>query len=395
MELTRQQLLLDLYQAYYDAKRHKTSRSYVRKWEANLKENMESLCDDLFNRTYKPQPSKCFIVDYPKKREIFAAMFRDRIVHHLYFNYTHHIYERTFIQDTYSCIKGRGTHYGIGRITDFCRKESMNWQRKCYVMHLDIRGYFMHIDRRRLLDITTKSLSKMRSHRISRYSDRTWEDVVDMDFVMWLTEIIVMLDPKQNCIIVGDKENWRGLDPAKSMLHLENGLGLPIGNLTSQLFSNVYLNVFDQFMKRILKCRHYGRYVDDAAVVSADKGWLLCLAPAIRRFLHAELGLDLHMGKLEVSEVHKGVEFLGAFILPWRTYISNHAVMRMVKKIAEFDYSKPWKVIRSVNSYLGIFVHTASFNLARKLLMTKEILRFGVFTWDMTKCVDRQIYYKF
>lgn len=203
MTLTRQQLLRELYIAFYDARKGKAERSYVRKWESNLKENMELLCDDLYYRRYKPLPSKCFIVDYPKKREIFAAMFRDRIVHHLYFNMTHRMYERTFIQDTYSCIKDRGTHYGIGRITDFCRKESHNWQRKCYVMHLDIRGYFMHIVRKKLLEIATTSLKQMATHRISNRSSLKWEDVTDMDFVCYLTEIVVMLDPRTNCIVVG------------------------------------------------------------------------------------------------------------------------------------------------------------------------------------------------
>lgn len=388
MVLSRQQLLLDLYQAYYDAKRHKSNRSYVRKWEANLKYNMEDLCDDLYSRCYKPLPSKCFIVDYPKKREIFAAVFRDRIVHHLYFNYTNQLFERTFIQDTYSCIKGRGTHYGIGRIRDFCRRESNNWQRPCYVMHLDIRGYFMHIVRERLLEIAIKSLRKMATHRCG---EKTWGDVLDMDLVEWLTEIIVMLDPKENCIICGEPEDWVGLDPAKSMLHLEKGLGLPIGNLTSQLFSNVYLNVFDQYMKRELKCRYYGRYVDDAAVISADKEWLLSIVPSIRDFLHLELGLDLHLGKLELSEVHRGVEILGAYILPWRTYISNHSLRRMEKKIADFDYSRPWSVVRSVNSYLGIFQHMASYMLRRKLLVKKEVLWIGVFDKDYTKFIDRKL----
>ena len=110
MTLTRQQLLRDLYAAYYDARRGKGKMSYIVKWEADLKANMEQLCDDLISRRYVAQPSKCFIVDYPKKREIFAAMFRDRIVHHLYYNYTHRLYERTFIQDSYSCVPGRGTH---------------------------------------------------------------------------------------------------------------------------------------------------------------------------------------------------------------------------------------------------------------------------------------------
>ena len=393
MQLIRQQLLRDLYVAYYCARRGKVERSYVRKWEMNLKENMESLCEDLFTRSYKPQPSKCFIVEYPKKREIFAAMFRDRIVHHLYFNYTHQLFERTFIQDTYSCIKDRGTHYGIGRITDFCRKESQNWQRKCYVMHLDIRGYFMHIVRKKLLEIAVATLRRLGTHRINKGSIRTWNDVLDMDFVIWLTEIIVMLDPKENCIIVGDLSNWDGLDPAKSLLHLAPGLGLPIGNLTSQLFSNVYLNEFDQFMKRKLKCKYYGRYVDDAAVVSSDKKWLLSLVPEIRSFLSTELGLDLHMGKLEISEVHHGVEFLGSYIKPYRTYISNHALQRILKKIQEFDYRKPWKVLRSVNSYLGIFMHSSSYNLCRRIFMTKEILRIGIFDEGMTKITDRYKYY--
>lgn len=392
MILTRERLLLDLYVAYYDARKHKSMRSYVRHWEANLKENMEDLCEDLLSRRYKPLPSKCFIVDYPKKREIFAAIFRDRIVHHLYFHYTHSLYERTFIQDSYSCIKGRGTHYGIGRVRDFCRKESQNWQRPCYAMHLDIRGYFMHIVRKKLLEITTSTLRKMSTHRISKDSQNTWQDILDMDFLYWLTEVIVMLDPVKNCIIVGDPSDWVGLDDAKSMLHLKSGLGLPIGNLTSQLFSNVYLNVFDQFMKRVLKCRYYGRYVDDAIIVSADKEWLMSLVPEIQKFMKEELGLDLHMGKLKISEVHHGIEFLGAYIKPWRIYVSRRTVERVIRKVAYLDFSKPIKILRSVNSYLGIFQHTASYRIRRFLFMREEYLKIGVFDKDMTKITDRKVF---
>jgi len=392
MTLTRERLLFDLYVAYYDARKHKSNRSYVKKWAKDLKRNMEELCDDLYYRRYKPLPSKCFIVDYPKKREIFAAMFRDRIVHHLYFNYTHGLYERTFIIDSYSCIKGRGTHYGIHRIEDFCRKESRNWQRKCYVMHLDIRGYFMHIVRRRLLEIALKSLRNMATHRINKYHPALWQDRLDMDFVCYLTEVIVMLDPKLNCIICGDPSDWDGLDPAKSMLNLLEGLGLPIGNLTSQLFSNVYLNVFDQFMKRVLKCRYYGRYVDDAAVVSSDKDWLLSLVPDIQRFLKEELGLELHRGKLTISEVHQGVEFLGSFIKPWRIYISRHSLQRIELKLKMLDFSSPKKVLRSINSYLGIFQHTASYRIRRRLFMVKEILRLGVLDDGLTKITEKKVF---
>lgn len=147
-------------------------------------------------------------------------------------------------------------------------------------------------------------------------------------------------------------------------------------------------------MKRTVKCRYYGRYVDDAAVVCADREWLFGIVPTIRNFLLTELGLDLHMGKLEISEVHHGVEFLGAFIKPYRTYLSNHALERIKKKIRDFDFSKPWRVLRSVNSYLGIFRHTASYSITRGIFLTKELLRIGVFTRDMTRCIDRYLLYR-
>lgn len=398
-KLTRAQLLYDLYVAFEDAARGKHKMSYVKKFEEHLAENLNALCDELLGRTYQALPSKCFIVSYPKKREVFAAMFRDRVVHHLYFRYTHQIFERTFIADTYSCIVGRGTLYGVERLRHHIRQASLNWQEECYAMSLDIRGYFMHIDRARLLKIATESLKKMSGHKVGFADDvplpsgvllterTTWGEVRDFDFLLWLTEQIVMLDPMENCVIVGNPSDWDGLDPAKSMRNLQPGLGLPIGNLTSQLFSNVYLNVFDQFMKRELKCRYYGRYVDDAAVVSADRDWLLSIVPDVDMFLRSELGLELHKGKLEVSEVHRGVEFLGAYIKPWRTYISNHSLRRMEKKIADFDYSKPWLVVRSVNSYLGIFQHTSSYRLRRRLFMTRPILRICTFDERILKVV--------
>ena len=132
--LTRDALMLDLYAAFICAKRHKAKKPYVLHFERNLKENIESLCDDLWTRRYKPEPSTCFVIQRPKKREVFAAQFRDRIVHHLYYNYTHELFERTFIQDTYSCIPGRGTHYGIERMTQHIRKESHNWQPTALVL---------------------------------------------------------------------------------------------------------------------------------------------------------------------------------------------------------------------------------------------------------------------
>ena len=375
--LTRSQLLYDLYVAFYDAARHKHKMAYVQKFVANLAENLNELCDDLLTRRYKALPSKCFIVSYPKKREVFCAAFRDRIIHHLYFRYTHQIFERTFIADSYSCIEGRGTHYGIARIRQHIRQSSLNWSQPCYAMSLDIRGYFMHINREKLLKIATDSLRKMSTHLVGFTDDvpipsgvlltpyTTWADIRDFDFILWLTEQIVMLDPMEHCIIVGDDSDWDDIDHAKCMRYVEKGLALPIGNLTSQLYSNVYMNVFDQFVKQDIKCRHYGRYVDDSTMIDTDKEWLLKQVPSVREFLYDELGLQLHMGKLHIQEIHKGVEFLGAFVKPYRDYVSRKTFARIERNIVNLDLRNEQHVRSTVNSYLGVLSHSASYNLRR------------------------------
>lgn len=139
-QLTREQLLADLHQAYYDARRHKRQKSYQQHFERHAEANLERLCVELWTRTYRPQPATCFIITDPKRREVFAAQFRDRVVHHLYYNYVHEMLERTFIQDSYSCIKHRGTHYGIARLERHIRRESQNYSEPCYVLQMDILG---------------------------------------------------------------------------------------------------------------------------------------------------------------------------------------------------------------------------------------------------------------
>lgn len=382
--LTRDALMLDLYAAFLCAKRHKSNKPYVLRFESHLKENLTELRDTLWNRSYEPAPSSCFIIERPKKREVFAAHFRDRIVHHLYYNYTHELFERTFIADTYSCIPKRGTHYGIERLAKHIRQESLSYRRHCYVMKLDIRGYFMHIKREKLLDLAISSLEKMRTHRIVKGEMETWEDRIDMDFVMWMTKGIIMLDPNKNCVIVGSEDDWIGLDPAKSMRKVNMGIGLPIGNLTSQLYSNVYLNMFDQFMKREMKCEHYGRYVDDAYVVSSNKEWLLSIVPKVRDFLISSLGLELHMGKLSVTDSWHGTEFLGAFVKPYRTYASNGCLRRMYRNIRNMDMSDTSAVYRSVNSFLGVLSHHSTYKVRRRIFLRRKFLEVSTFNSDLT-----------
>ena len=379
--LTRERLLADLYEAYYDARRHKRNKPYQKSFEANLDENLNELCDELYSRTYRPRPSTCFIITDPKKREVFAADFRDRIVHHLYYNYMHEMFERTFIHDTYSCIKGRGTHYGIGRLENHIRKESQGFTVPCYVMKMDIRGYFMHIDRRRLLAICNESIDRMAWHRVSKHRRERWFEVVDIDFVKYLTAEIVLLDPLVGCRVKGDLSDWDDLPHDKSLFHTPQGCGLPIGNLTSQLFSNVYLNVLDQFMKRELKCRHYGRYVDDFYVVSADREWLLSIVPKVRRMLSQRLGLDFHDGKLEIVSVWHGVEFVGAYVKPFRRYASRSCVGRMRQKLKLLAQSVCEKWVNSLNSFCGVLSHGNNYRLRRRLFLDENpaFSRYGYF----------------
>ena len=366
--LTFEQLLEDLYKAYIDARRGKRNKSYQKRFERDFCANLHILAQDLYQRVYEPRPSMCFIISDPKKREVFAANFRDRIVHHLYFNYVHEMFERTFIADSYSCIKGRGTHYGIKRLRDHIRSESRAFTRPCYVLKIDIRGYFMHIDRNKLYEIACKRLTGMATHKIKRGEPDRWEDKVDIDFCKYLTEKISLLNPLDNCFSIGDESEWKDLPHDKSLFYSQPGVGLPIGNLTSQLYSNVYLGVFDDYMKRDMKCRHYGRYVDDAYVVSTDRTFLMQLIPKAETFLKTELGLELHKKKTKVLDVYSGVEFLGAFIRPHTIYISKGTLNRMRKHIKRTrddalrtgDYTH---LSASFASFRGVLSHFDAYNI--------------------------------
>ena len=384
--LTRERLLADLRQAYFDARRHKRRKPYQQRFERHWEQNLEVLCDELCERRYSPRPSSCFIITDPKQREVFAADFRDRIVHHLYYNYVHTLFERTFISDSYSCIRGRGTRYGINRLAAHIRQESQGYTVPCWVMKMDIRGYFMHIDRRLLLAACLECLDRMAVHRVSRHRQELWRERVDIDFVKYLTEVIVMLNPVEHCRIVGSRDDWQGLPRDKSLFCSPEGCGLPIGNLTSQLFSNVYLNLLDQYMKRGLHCRHYGRYVDDFYVVGADRGWLLSLVEPVRAFLRERLHLELHDGKLAIASVWHGVEFLGQWVKPHRIYASRRSVGRIGHKLDQLEADCRsataagcgaqircnGRLEATLNSYCGLLSHWQNYNNRAALLASRD-----------------------
>lgn len=372
--LTKEQLLSDLEQAFIDACRHKSRKRYVSRFKMNLESNLQSLCDELWSRTYRPLPSSCFVVTYPKCREVFAAEFRDRVVHHLYYNYTQELFSRTFIYDSYSCIPQRGTHFGIARLEKHIRSESHNYTIPCYVLKMDISGYFMHIDRKKLTSVCISTLRSMSSHRILKRVPKTWSDTLDLDFLEYLTEQIAQVNPAKCCRIVGSGSDWDMLPYGKSLFHMPEGTGLPIGNLTSQLFSNIYLNVFDQWMKREVGCRHYGRYVDDFYVVSSDRNWLRSLIPRIDSFLEKELSLKIQKAKTTISDVSHGVSFLGAYIKPGRKYIDNKTLSHMRMKLdalsSEIRVSRdPERLRASLNSFLGVLGHYKTYNIRRRLML--------------------------
>lgn len=383
--LTREQLLVDLFTAYKDARRHKRKTMKQVEFEMDMERKLVELRDELWNRRYVPGASVCFVINDPKKREIFAAEFRDRIVHHLYYNYTSPIFERTFIADSYSCRKGRGTHYGVRRLVSHIRSCSDNYKYKCYVLKCDIKGYFMNIDRDRLLRICDATLGKMSCHMSGRKGLR-WIEVVDYDFVGYLGRVIILNDPVENCIIKGREDDWKDLPHSKSLFKTSKGCGLPIGNLTSQLFSNVYMNVFDQFVKRICRQRHYGRYVDDAYVVSREKWRLRELAGVFDRFLRSTLGLRLHPHKTMIKNAEYGIEFLGVYVKPFREYVRNGTKCRVMSAVKRIGGVYGKRLECSVNSYLGILAHYKSYSL-RKMIFCRNgsLLSRGAFDISLTK----------
>ena len=245
-------LLYDLFQAYYDARKNKRSTMNALAFEIDYEKKIFELFEDIKNRKYELGRSVCFISFDPVQREVFAADFRDRIVHHLIFNYINPIFERLFINDSYSCRIGKGTSYGIKRVDHFIRSCSQNYTKDCYILKMDIKGYFMAMDR----NILYQKIEKI----LARFGAKAG---LDIDLILFLVRKVIFHDPTENCAIRGSKEDWVGLPKSKSLFFAGKGKGFPIGNLTSQLFGNIYLNDLDCFVKYKLGFKYYGRYVDD------------------------------------------------------------------------------------------------------------------------------------
>lgn len=364
--LDKEKLLLDLFQAYYDTRQHKRNTNTAVKFEMNYESKILALRNDLVNWTYSISPSICFIIKDPVQREVFAADFCDRIIHHLIYNYIYELFDRHFIYDSYSCRLEKWTHFGIKRVEHFLRSCSQNYSCDAYILKLDIKWFFMHIDKYILFEKIEKFLSKKKDKL-----------TIDYDFLLKLIHQVIFHDSTNNCIIKwqgprrGKKSDRDWLPDDKSLFHSPKDTGLAIGNLTSQLFANIYLDSLDKYIKYELWFSYYGRYVDDFVIIHQDKQKLLEVIPKIRDFLQEHLHLTLHPKKIYFQHYSKWVQFLWAYIKPHRIYVRKRTIGNFYKKVQEVNQCKIFdkELTQSiVNSYLWILAHYKTYKIRKKVL---------------------------
>ena len=352
-----------LYEAYLQCRKNKRGKRSALEFEMNAEEHLLDLSEALESRAYRPLPSVCFVTASPKKREVFAANFRDRIVHHLLVSRLEPIWEPKFIYDSHACRKGKGIHAAAKRLQTFMRKATRNRTRKAYYLHIDVRSFFMSIDKRILFEILKRK--------------------VDDPGILWLLETVIFHDPTQNPIFKGQQSLFDEIPPHKSLFHTGNKTGLPIGNYSSQFFANVYLNELDQFAKHELKCRFYIRYVDDAILLSSDRSELEYLERGIEKFIRSRLALQLNHKRRKLASVKNGCDFLGYIVRPSHLLVRKRVVNRLKHKLGHYEKKlmTEWKgtlVVRhepvtvcalqsSLASYLGHFSHASSYRLTETI----------------------------
>jgi len=358
----------ELYRAYGECRKNKRGKPAALRFEVNAEENLLDLKEELVSRTYHPSPFSCFVTERPKYREIFAAAFRDRIVHHLVVARLQPVWERYFIHDTYACRKGRGTLATVHRLQAMMRAATGNGRRRAWFLHLDIRSFFTRIDKQVLMELLDRRLEK---------ENPPWKETM-----AWLLGEIIFHDPTREVIKKGRLPLFDRVPEHKSLFFTGNITGLPIGNYTSQFFANVYLDPLDQFVKHELKCRHYVRYVDDLVLVHTDPNLLTAWALAIGLFLRSVLKLELHPER-RLAPVTNGCDFLGYIVRPARLLVRRRVAQRCKEKLlaSKRELIRPvrqgaWEdhrpeqagKLRSVlASYEGHFRHAASWRLRRKL----------------------------
>ncbi|MCL2804438.1 MAG: reverse transcriptase/maturase family protein [Treponema sp.] len=352
--------LEDIFEAYYECRKNKRNKTGALQFEVDLEDNLVKLWEEINSDTWEPLPSTVFIVEKPVTREIFAAAFRDRIVHHLVIGRLNPLFEKCFIYDSYSCRKGKGTHFGVARASRFIQRKEPAW-----VLKLDICGYFMSIDRNILFK------------KLELFINKHYH-ALDKERIKKICHIIIYNNPAKNCIYQSPIKLWEKLPKDKSLFTAKKDCGLPIGNLTSQVFANFYLNEFDHFIKKDCSITEYGRYVDDFIIIHPSRIFLKLLINKIEKYLHNNLGLKLHSKKIYLQPCQNGVKFLGCFIKPSHIVINHRTIKNFKKSINTHNdiagEHKPDReecnaFISSINSYLGILKHYKTYKKRKHILM--------------------------
>lgn len=363
--LSGQISLEDVFEAYYECRRSKRRTANALAFELDFERQLVRLWREINSGTYKVGRSIAFIVKDPVQREVFAADFRDRVVHHLVISKLNPLFEEEFINNSYSCRVGKGVLYGVKSIQKQISECSASGRRDCYIMKLDIRSFFMSINK----NILYRMLFEFVSDKYRKEDKR---------ILLRLIKLIIFNNPEDNCVIKGGRENWNGLPCHKSLFWAERFCGLPIGNLTSQIFANFYLNSLDKYITEELKIKYYGRYVDDFVLIHPDKQTLLDARVKIGEFLRTRLKLTLHPQKFYLQHYSKGVKFIGAVIKPNRIYIGSRGKGNLYKKIRQMLPLMARCVenvlgmlplfVARVNSYLGYMRHYNTYNLRCAIL---------------------------
>lgn len=304
--------------AWQEFVRGKRGKGDVQEFGRFLMDNVVRLHEELACRTYRHGGYYNFSIADPKPRSIHKANVRDRLVHHAIHRILYPFFDRIFVADSFTCRVDKGMHRAINRFRTMAYMVSVNHTRTCWVLKCDIRKFFEYIDHGVLLQILG-------------------EYIPDKD-IMWLLREVI------------------------NSFHAAPGRGLPLGNLTSQLFVNVYMNVFDQFVKHHLKISYYVRYADDFVILSRDRQWLEHLTPVIRNFFAERLKLQLHPDKIFLKTFASGVDFLGwVHFFDYRVLRTN-TKRRMMRRIS----MNPAPEV--VQSYLGLLSHGNTFGLRQKVL---------------------------
>jgi hypothetical protein len=337
----------DVFIAYYDCRRQKRNSWSALRFEERLERNIMQLYRELRDQTWEPSRLSCFVVTHPKAREIWASEFRDRVVQCVFYNRWRERFHNSFIYDSYACIPGRGALMGSQRVAKMMRQVSNNYQDEAFVLKADFANFFVSIDKRILEDILYEK--------------------VDTDWDRWLCNKILWTDVKKNALIKSNRTLLKKVPPHKSLFFSPPYRGLPIGNLTSQFFANIYLNKLDQYAKHQLKAQHYGRYVDDIVMFGTSGQELVERLGKLSTFAEQELGIAFHPKKTYVNKVEYGIDFVGYIILPHRRYLRRSILSNLMQKLENKEFMAEADVPASVNSYLGMLRHVNGYKARKKV----------------------------